>query len=203
MANAQEAPKAKRKQLPKQQSDQEPRRLASNSSHHEGKRRRTNPEDEAQRKQHKRQRQIRAKIRSSTRKPPPRTWPPPGANCALPRTLPAPAAAGECLICTRRGHPRSRYACTTLSSPPAGHFLYFLELSHIIMIIAHGGASTISCQTVVDVLLARHARVLLEQWQRRAIFWCFTARRLAVPKMWPTKCAPLPFDAILHRGACR
>jgi len=77
------------------------------------------------------------KIRSSTRKPPPRTWPPPGANCALPRTLPAPAAAGECLICTRRGHPRSRYACTTLSSPPAGHFLYFLELSHIIMIIAH------------------------------------------------------------------
>jgi len=54
-----------------------------------------------------------------------------------------------------------------------------------------------------DVLLARHARVLLEQWQRRAIFWCFTARRLAVPKMWPTKCAPLPFDAILHRGACR
>ena len=50
--------KAKRKQLPKQQSDQEPRRLASYSSHHEGERRRTNPEDEAQRKQHKRQSQI-------------------------------------------------------------------------------------------------------------------------------------------------
>lgn len=92
------------------------------------------------------------KIRSSTRKPPPRTWPPPGANCALPRTLPAPAAAGECLICTRRGHPRSRYACTTLSSPPAGHFVFFRAvMSHIIMISTWGcqrGYTPYSCQTV-------------------------------------------------------